>query len=134
MPKLTETAVLAILASPHTDRFVAEVHGVSRATIRDVRTGRSWKRLHAVAAASDAIDREGYAEMVRLQRQRAARRTSPLTAALVMEIRRSTESQAALARRLGIARGTVQNVQAGRTWGDVREHESAATQPRNGAP
>lgn len=43
--KLSEEQVLAILASTRSASATAKEHGVSRATVKDIRAGRSWRRL-----------------------------------------------------------------------------------------
>ena len=124
--RLDEDAVIAILESPHTDRFLAMVHGVCRTTIRSVRSGVTWPHIYAEMDAAGRINREGYAEMVKAQRQRAATKTGRVTRDKVVEILRSSEPQTVLAKRLNVSRGTVQNVRAGRTWRDVWKREKAA--------
>lgn len=43
--KLTEDDVLRILRSPLSPSAVAEQHGISRRTVRDIRSGRSWSHI-----------------------------------------------------------------------------------------
>jgi hypothetical protein len=43
--KLTEADVMAIRSSSHTITILAEQFGVAYATVRDIKSGRSWKHL-----------------------------------------------------------------------------------------
>ena len=98
---LTEDDIPAIRASEGTHASVAERYGVSVATIRAVRDGRSWK--HVPTGPGD----------------KPGNRKAKVTPGDVAAIRASAEPADALAERYGISVASINNARSGRTWSGV---------------
>lgn len=112
--KLTEKEVIAIRINKElTNKELAEQYSVSLSTIKCIKNAETWKHLDG--------DIDNTTHTVKGEKHPDAK----LTEKAVLEIRKSNVSKSELARKYGISRSTVCDIQTGRSWkhvgGNLRE-------------
>lgn len=101
--KLNDDDVLAIRGSTDAASNIAQRFGITPKTVYDIQSGDTWKHIPGATGRQGAQKGE-------------KRYNARLTPALVKVIRESDETCLALAGRLGVSEGAVDDARVGRTW------------------